>query len=247
MDLIEINHTIGCLSAELSLYECSMSDVSLTTLRKLSSFLKESHLDFDRGARAAVKDKAIEFFMEELYASLTDFSNWYVENKDESCEEDICEETKTIFEQIELMWRPLIEELFPKFVDPNREKEEVDDNDPEGYNKIYGRPGEKYRSIRYDITENPQYPHLTKDEIFRRLKSIVSRFPAEGADISRLLSLAFKYGLLSRIPYRKSVIRELEMTSSEQSLTEFISNKDDEISYSKRLEAMKEELLRKQP
>lgn len=244
MDLIEINHTIGCLSAELSLYERGMSNVSLATLKKLSAFLKESHLDFDRGARAAMRDKATEFFMGELYASLTDYSNWYVENKEESCRDEICEATKTIFEQIELMWRPLIEDLFPKFIDPNREKETDLDNDPEGYNKLYRRPAEKYRSIRYDITENPEYPHLTKDEIFNRLKSIISCFPTDGADISRLLSLAFKYGLLIRIPYRKSVIRELGMTSSEQSLTEFITNRDDEISYSKRLGAMKEELLR---
>lgn len=244
MDLIEINHTIGCLSAELSLYERGMSNVSLATLKKLSNFLKESHLDFDRGARTAMRDKATEFFMGELYASLTDYSNWYVENKEESCTDEICDETKTIFEQIELMWRPLIEDLFPKFIDPNREKETDLDNDPEGYNAQYGRPGEKYRSIRYDITENPKYPHLTKEIIFKRLHSIVSRFPTDGADISRLLSLAFKHGLLMRIPYRKSVIRELGMTSSEQSLSEFISNKDDEISYSKRLEAMKEELLR---
>ncbi len=244
MDLIEINHTIGCLSAELSLYERDMNNVSLVTLKKLSTFLKENHLDFDRGARAAMRDKATEFFMGELYASLTDYSNWYVENKDESCADEIYDETKTIFEQIELMWRPLIEDLFPKFIDPNREKETDLDNDPEGYNKPYAKPGEKYRSIRYDITENPRYPHLTKEIIFNRLKSIISRIPKEGADISRLLSLAFKYGLLSRLPYRKSVIRELGMTSSEQSLSEFINNKDDEISYSKRLEGMKEELLR---
>lgn len=244
MDLIEINHTISCLSAELSLYECDMNNVSLVTLKKLSTFLKESHLDFDRSARTAIRDKATEFFMEELYASLTDYSNWYVENKKESCQGEVCETTKTIFELIELMWRPLIEDLFPKFVEPNREKETDLDNDPEGYNRLYGKPGEKYRSIQYDITENPKYPYLTKDIIFKRLHSIVNRFPNDGADISRLLSLAFKYGLLSRIPYRKSIIRELGMTSSEQSLSEFISNKDDEISYSKRLEAMKEELLR---
>lgn len=244
MDLIEINHTIGCLHAELSLYECGMSDVSLATLRKLSVFLKESQLDFDREARAAVKDKAAEFFMRELYASLTDYSNWYVENKEGACDDEIRDETKSIFEQIELMWRPLIEDLFPKLVDPNREKEADLDNDPEGYNKTYGRPGEKYRSIRYDITENPQYPYLTKDAIFTRLQNIISRFPNDGADISRLLSLAFKHGLLSRIPYRKSVIRELGMMSSEQSLSELIADKNDEISYSKRLKAMKEELLR---
>lgn len=244
MDLIEINHTIGCLHAELSLYECSMNNVSLATLKKLSSFLKDSHLDFDREARAAVKDKATEFFMRELYASLTDYSNWFVENKEGACDDEIRDETKSIFEQIELMWRPLIEELFPKFVDPNREKEADLGNDPEGYNKTYGRPGENYRSIRYDITENARFPYLTKDIIFTRLQSIVIRFPNDGADISRLLSLAFKHGLLSRIPYRKSVIRELGMTSSEQSLSEFIVNKDDEISYSKRLKAMEEELLR---
>lgn len=247
MDLIEINHTIGCLHAELSLYECDMGNIPLETLRKLSAFLRDSQLDFDRGARAAMRDKATEFFMGELYASLTDYSNWYVENKAEVCTDEIHHETKSIFEQIELMWRPLIEELFPKFIDPNREKALETDNDPEGYNKIYGKPGEKYRSIRYDITESPKFPYLTKDIIFKRLEGIVKRFPTDGADISRLISLAFKHGLLCRIPYRKSVIRELGMKSSEQSLTELITDRNDEISYSKRLKPMEEELLGEEP
>ena len=128
---------------------------------------------------------------------------------------------------------------------PGREKDPEADNDPEGYNTTYGKPGEKYRSIRYDIIENPEYPHLTKEIIFDRLKTIISNMDSEGADISRLISLAFKHGLLSRQPYRKSIIRELGMKSSEQSLTELIANRSDEISYSKRLERMEEELLRK--
>lgn len=245
MDLIEINHTIGCISAELSLYECNICEVPLASLRKLSSFLQERHLDFERDIRESIRDKATEFYTEELYSSLINYSNWYVDNRDGSCSEETLSEARAIFEQIEIVWRPLIEELFPKFIVPSRESDMDTDNDPEGYNKVYGKPGEKYRSIRYDIIENPQYPHLTKDIIFDRLRSIVSRFPNEGADISRLLSLAFKCKLLSRIPYRKSVIRELGMTSSEQSLSEFISNIDDEISFSKRLKVMKEELLRK--
>ncbi len=244
MDLIEINHTIGCLHAKLSLYRCGMDNVSLATLKKMSSFLKDSQLDFDRGVRTAMKDKAVEFFIGEVYSSLIDYSNWYVDNKDESCSGEVCDETKAIFEQIELMWRPLIEELFPKFVDPNREKSASTDDDPEGYNKTYGKPGEKYRSIQYDIIENPKYPHLTKEVIFDRLRAIVTQFPTDGADISRLMSLAFKFGLLKRIPYRKSIIRELGMESTEQSLTEFIEHKDDEISYSKRLKPMEEDLLK---
>ena len=218
MDLIEINHTIGCLSAELSLYECNICEVSLTTLRKLSSFLRERHLDFERDIRAGIRDKATEFYTEELYASLTSYSDW---------------------------WRPVIEDLVPKFIVPGREKDPEADNDPKGYNATFGKPGEKYRSIRYDITENPEYPHLTEEIIFNRLKTIISSMDFEGADISRLLSLAFKHGLLSRPPYRKSIIRELGMKSSEQSLTELIANRSDEISYSKRLERMEEELLRK--
>lgn len=244
MDLIQINHIIGCISADLSLYECSICEVSLPTLRKLSSFLQERHLDFERDIRESIKDKATEFYIEELYASLTNYSDWYVENRESSCSEETHNEAREIFEQIEIVWRPLIEELFPRLIVPGRDKDNGVDNDPEGYNKTYGKPGEKYRSIRYDIIKNPDYPHLTKEIIFDRLQTIISRFPDEGADISRLLSLAYKYGLLKRLPYRKSVIRELGMKSSEQSLTEFINNKSDEISFSKRLKDMKEELLR---
>lgn len=244
MDLIQINHIIGCISADLSLYECSICEVSLPTLRKLSSFLQERHLDFERDIRESIKDKATEFYTEELYASLTNYSYWYVENRNSACAEEKRNEAREIFEQIEIVWRPLIEELFPRLVVPGQDKDNGIENDPEGYNRTYGKPGEKYRSIRYDIIHNPEYPHLTKEIIFHRLQTIISRFPNEGADISRLLSLAYKYGLLKRLPYRKSVIRELGMKSSEQSLTEFINNKSDEISFSKRLKGMKEELLR---
>ena len=244
MDLIEINHTIGCLSAELSLYECNICEVSLTTLRKLSSFLRERHLDFERDIRAGIRDKVTEFYTGELYASLTSYSDWYVDNRDGKCTQETLDEARTIFELIEIIWRPVIEELFPQLIVPGRENSQ-EDNDPEGYNKQYGKPGEKYRSIRYDITENPEYPHLTEEIIFDRLRAIISSMDSEGADISRLLSLAFKHGLLSRPPYRKSIIRELGMKSSEQSLTELIANRSDEISDSKRLKRMEEELLRK--
>ena len=245
MDLIEINHTIGCLSAELSLYECNICEVSLTTLRKLSSFLRERHLDFERDIRAGIRDKATEFYTEELYASLTSYSDWYVDNRDGKCTQETLDEARNIFELIEIVWRPVIEELFPKFIVPGREKDPEVDNDPKGYNATFGKPGEKYRSIRYDITENPEYPHLTEEIIFNRLKTIISSMDSEGADISRLISLAYKHGLLSRQPYRKSIIRELGMKSSEQSLTELIANRSDEISDSKRLKRMEEELLRK--
>ena len=243
MDLIEINNTIGLLTADLSLYKCNMGDISLTVLKELSGVLRENRMDFEREVQNALKDKATEFFMGELYYSLTGYSRWYSENYTYEAGEEIKEETRTVFEQIEVMWRPVIEELFPKFIDPELAKGHRTENDPGGFNSTFGKAGEKYRSIRYDITENPAYSHLTKDVIFDRLQKIVSEIPNEGADISRLLSLAYKYGLLTRIPTRKSVQRELGMKSSEQSLTELIMNREDAISNSKRLDSMKEKLL----
>lgn len=213
-----------------------MGDVSVGTLRKLSYILKENRLDFERQTVNCVKDNATETFMHELYYSLSEYANWYVDNYAASGSEDVMTEAKSIFEQIEVVWRPLIEELFPKFVEQGQKKDYVSEEDPGGYNRIFGKPGEKYRSIRYDITENPDYPHLTKATIFERLRSIVSDMPNDGADISRLISLAYKHRLLGRLPYRKSIIRELGMTSSEQSLTELIVDRDDVISYSKRLD-----------
>lgn len=245
MDFIEIKDTIDCLTADLSLYRCGINDISLTTLKKLSDVLKDNRMDFEREVFHIARDKATEYFLRELYYSLTEYSSWYTQNYEQDSISETSVVAKTVFENIEVIWRPLIEELFPKFIDNTDEEYSNDPDDPEGYNRKYGRPGEKYRSIRYDITENPDFPHLTKLKIFDRLQGIVSEMPNDGADISRLISLAFKHKLLERTPQRKSIIRELGMKSSEESLTELISSRDDEISYSKRLESMKEKLLRK--
>jgi hypothetical protein len=243
MDLIGINDTIGRLTADMSLYRRGIEDVSLSTLRNYSAFLIRNQLDFQRETMRCEKGRGTEFFMHQLYYSLIEYSMWYVENCDHTAPEDVVKEAKDIFMQIECIWRPLIEELFPQFINQGNKSPMKDD--PDGYNRKYGKPGEKYRSIRYDITENPDYPHLTKRIIFDRLKEIISEIPNEGADISRLISLAYKYGLLCRMPYRKSLIRELGMTCSVQSLTELITNRDDVISDSRRLESMKERLLKK--
>ena len=245
MDLIEINHTVGCLSAELSLYECDIQEVSPSTLKKLSSFLSKSHYDFERDIRDGIKNKATEFYTQELYASLINYSDWYAENYNDPAPEETKEEAQKVFEQIEIIWRPLIEDMYPNFIEPGRDKDSNAENDPEGYNKTFGRPGEKYRSLRYDIKENPEYPHLTKDTIYSRLKIIAGRIPNEGADVSRLIGIAYKYGLLSCVPQRKSIIREFGLTCSEQSLTELSSISTNSISFSKRLKSMEEELLRK--
>lgn len=243
MDLIEINQILGCISAELSLYDRDMGNVSVSILRKLASFLRDHQKDFEQEVANMTKNNATEFYLEEVYFSLTSYSDWYADNMDTEATTEVRELAKLIFEQIEILWRPVIERAFPKFMQSSPDVSD-DDKDPLGYNKKYGRPGEKYRSIRYDLIANPTYPHLTPDVVYDRLKEIIARFSNDGADISRLLSIAFKHGLLKGRPYGKSVIRELGMTSTEQSLTQFIENPNEAITYSKRLEWMKEELLR---
>lgn len=255
MNLTEINQILGDISAELSLFEHDMGDVSEPLLRKLSSVLQDNLSDFELAMATLNKNSVTEFFVSEIYSSLTSYSIWYANNCDNDGPEQTKNSAKLVYTQIEILWRPVIEIAFPNFMPSSHEysdKEkdrlspEDSDNkeDPLGYNKKYRRGSERYRSIRYDLIENPEYPHLTPDVLYERLKQIISHFPHDGADISRLLSIAYKHGLLKCKPYIKSVIRELGMTCTEQSFTQFIGSPDETISYSKRLKWMEEELLK---
>ena len=243
MNLIEINQILGCISAELSLYDHDMGNVSVPLLRKLSSTLQNNQGDFELEVATMNKNNITEFYLAEIYSSLTSYSQWYADNRDGEGSEQAKNLAKLVYEQIEILWRPVIEIAYPKFT-PSYPEDSDNEQDPLGYNKKYRRGSERYHSIRYDLIENPKYPHLTPDVLYKRLQEIVSYFPNDGADVSGLLSLAYKHGLLKGRPYWKSVIREFGMTCTEQSFTQFIESPDTTISYSKRLDWMEEELLK---
>lgn len=103
--------------------------------------------------------------------------------------------------------------------DPNK--------DPKGYNSPYEQVGEHYRSIRYDIIENKNYPHLTNDEIYRRLKELAAPISAEGVKIAMILNIAIKHRLLLKKPQGKSLVRELGMTCTNAAVINIIASPDE--------------------
>lgn len=246
MNIPEINYALSHLSVELDLNRVDMSCVSVDLLKKLSDFLNTHQLDMETALLNVSRDKALEILMGEIYNILSRYSYWYEANYDFVGFNESKEEARRAYELTEIVWRPFIEEVFPKFIrvkEGGHENSELED--PLGYNRKFGLPGRRYRSIRYDITENPDYPHLTPEVVYERLKRMVGRMPGSGADISRLISLAIKHGLLKRKPHRDSIVRELGMTAKVQSLTKIIDTPEEPISESKRLQSMEEELLRK--
>lgn len=227
MDIVEIQYTLGRLIAALDLIHNSMASAPSVGLGKLSAYLTDNQLDFEKAIRNEIKDKGSDYYVSQLYMSLSSYIEWYVANNQREC--DNTPVAKGIYDRIVFLWMPPIENIFPnvlksKEITPNNN---TDDKDPEGYNKPFERAGERYRSIRYDITENPDYPYLSADEIYRRLKGLVEPVCGEGVRIATILNIAIKHRLLSQKPQGKSLERELGMTCSYPAVVNVIEHPDD--------------------
>lgn len=227
IDVVEIQYCLGCIIAELGLIRNDSASVSTEGLQRLSDYLTNNQLAFEKAIRNEVRDKGGDYYITQLYRSLSSYLEWYVaDHERESAKMAVA---KRIYDRIVFLWMPPIESLFPNVsksagivVNPV-----ADNKDPKGYNKPFELAGEHYRSIRYDITENPDYPHLTADEIYRRLKELVAPVCGEGVRIGMILNIAIKHRLLLKKPQGKSLERELEMTCSYQAVTNVIENHSD--------------------
>lgn len=227
IDVVEIQHNLGCIIAELGLIRNDSASVSTEILQRLSDYLTDNQLAFEKAIRNEVRDKGSDYYVTQLYRSLSSYLEWYVaEHGRESAKMAVA---KRIYDRIVFLWMPPIESLFP-----NVSKSAVivvnpmsDNKDPKGYNRLFELAGEHYRSIRYDITENPDYPHLTSDEIYRRLKELVAPVCGEGVRIGMILNIAIKHRLLLKKPQGKSLERELGMTCSYPAVANVIDTPSD--------------------
>ena len=159
--------------------------------------------------------------------SLSSYLAWYAENND--VHSDNAAVSKRIYDRIVFLWIPPIENLFPGVIKTNENITipACDNKDPKGYNSPYEQVGEHYRSIRYDIIENKDYPHLTNDEIYRRLKELAAPISAEGVKIAMILNIAIKHRLLLKKPQGKSLVRELGMTCTNAAVIHIIASPDE--------------------
>lgn len=226
MDIVEIQYSVNRLIAGLSLFRNKISSVSSDGLQRLSDYFADNQLDFERAMRNEVKDKGSDYYVAQLYKGLSSYLEWYVSESEDAGDAGNSL-AKEIYDRIVFLWIPPIESLFPNVAkSTERNIIRVDDKDPEGYNKPYERPGEHYRSIRYDIVENPDYPHLTANEIYRRLKELAAPISGEGVKIGMLLNIAIKHRLLLCKPQGKTLSRELGMTCSYPAVANVIDTPD---------------------
>ncbi len=205
--------------------ECATS--SSNGLNGLSEYLADNQLEYEKAIRTEVKDKGSDYFVGQLYRSLSSYLAWYAENND--VHSDNAAVSKRIYDRIVFLWIPPIENLFPGVIKTNENITipACDNKDPKGYNSPYEQVGEHYRSIRYDIIENKNYPHLTNDEIYRRLKELAAPISAEGVKIAMILNIAIKHRLLLKKPQGKSLVRELGMTCTNAAVINIIASPDE--------------------
>lgn len=227
MDIVDIQHSIGKMISDLCLIRNTVCTASADGLNMLSEYLTDNQLEYEKAIRAEVKDKGSDYFVGQLYRSLSSYLSWYAENND--AYSDNAAVSKLIYDRIVFLWLPPIENLFPGVVKANENitTPTCDNKDPKGYNSPYEQVGEHYRSIRYDIVENKDYPHLTNDEIYRRLKELAASVSAEGVKIAMILNIAIKHRLLLKKPQGKSLERELGMTCTIAAVTNIIASPDE--------------------
>lgn len=226
-DVVEIQHCLGSIIAELGLLRHDLASISVDRLKCLSNYLEDNQLAFEKAIRNEIKDKGSDYYVSQLYRSLSSYLEWYVANF--HTDSDSSPLAKRIYDRIVFLWIPPIEGIFPSVV---KTRDTIlncnsDDKDPLGYNKPFEMAGEHYRSIRYDIAENPAYPNLTSEEIYRRLIELVKPVRAEGVKIGMILNIAISHGILIRKPQGKSLERELGMTCSYQAVVNVIEKQGD--------------------
>lgn len=222
MDIVEIQHTLGNIISGLSLIRNDISTVCADGMNQLLCFLTDNQLEYEKAIRNEIKDKGSDYFVGQLFLTLASYLEWYSMQNDDATPNTLA---KQIYDRIAFLWIPPIERIFPSVISPVELSNATipDVKDPEGYNKLFEQAGEHYRSIRYDIIENRDYPHLTNDEIYRRLKEMVSPVAAEGVKIAMILNIAIKNGLLKKKPQGKSLERELGMKCSLAAVNDVIA------------------------
>lgn len=78
IDVVEIQHNLGCIIAELGLIRNDSASVSTEILQRLSDYLTDNQLAFEKAIRNEVRDKGSDYYVTQLYRSLSSYLKWYV-------------------------------------------------------------------------------------------------------------------------------------------------------------------------
>lgn len=111
MDIVDIQHSIGKMISDLCLIRNTVCTASADGLNSLSEYLADNQLEYEKAIRSEVKDKGSDYFVGQLYRSLSSYLAWYAENND--VHSDNAAVSKRIYDRIVFLWIPPIENLFP--------------------------------------------------------------------------------------------------------------------------------------
>ena len=117
MDIVDIQHSIGKMISDLCLIRNTVCTASADGLNSLSEYLADNQLEYEKAIRSEVKDKGSDYFVGQLYRSLSSYLAWYAENND--VHSDNAAVSKRIYDRIVFLWIPPIENLFPGVVKAN--------------------------------------------------------------------------------------------------------------------------------
>ena len=151
MDIVDIQHSIGKMISDLCLIRNTVCTASADGLNSLSEYLADNQLEYEKAIRSEVKDKGSDYFVGQLYRSLSSYLAWYAENND--VHSDNAAVSKRIYDRIVFLWIPPIENLFPGVVKANENITipACDNKDPKGYNSPYEQVGEHYFLLKVPV------------------------------------------------------------------------------------------------
>lgn len=73
MDIVDIQHSIGKMISDLCLIRNTVCTASADELNSLSEYLADNQLEYEKAIRAEVKDKGSDYFVGQLYRSLSSY------------------------------------------------------------------------------------------------------------------------------------------------------------------------------
>lgn len=63
MDIVEIQHNLGHIIADLKLLGNDLASVSTEEMERLSNYLADNQLSFEKALRNEIKDKGSEYYV----------------------------------------------------------------------------------------------------------------------------------------------------------------------------------------
>lgn len=223
MDIVTIQFRLSDIFSRLRLFQNDIDTVPEEALLCLRDFLDDKLESFHVALVTPSRKEGLESNVMDIYRLLTSFCRWYSENM--LSHSPLTSIVKDIYERAQILWITPIERQFKNICPSDIHAEEsTDEEDPMGFNARYGKAGESYRSLYYDLQEVSRFPSITIDMIYGRMKDLASRNSSSGVLARDIVNAAMTMGFLRRRPQRNAIIRELGLTCGATALDGIMKN-----------------------